>query len=103
MMSGWSTAEQKRSWGGWWQQAQHEPAACSHSQEGRPDHILGGIKHSIASWSKEVILLLYLALVQPHLEYWVQSWAPQYKKAVKVLENLQRRATKLVKGLEGMS
>jgi len=57
------------------------------------------MKHSIASQSKEAIVPLYLVLVLPHL---VWFWAPQFRMEVKVLEWVQRRATKLVQGPEGM-
>ncbi|GAB0175601.1 cAMP-dependent protein kinase inhibitor alpha [Grus japonensis] len=62
--------------------------------------ILGCIKRSLTSRSKEVILPNYSALMRHSLEDCVQLWGPQYKADVELLEQVQRRDMKMIRDLE---
>jgi len=43
------------------------------------NHVLGYIRKSVTSRSRDMILSLFSVMVRPHLKYCVQFWAPQYK------------------------
>jgi len=64
---------------------------------------LGCVRQSIASASREVILPLCSALVGPHLEYCVHFWASQSKTDMDILERVQGKAMKMMKGLKHLS
>lgn len=61
--------------------------------------ILRCIGKRMASRVKKAILSLYSALVRSHLEHCDQFWAPQFNKDRNLLQGVQWRATKIIKGL----
>jgi len=47
--------------------------------------------------------ILYKTYVRPHMEFCIQAWSPYLQKDTKCLENIQRRATKMVHGLKDIA
>lgn len=61
---------------------------------------LGCIRNSVASWSREVTSFV---LLTPPLECYIQCWAPPHKEDVDLLEQVQRRALEMLKGVKHLS
>ena len=56
----------------------------------------------MTSRARDVFLPLYSGLVKPHLEHHIHMWSLQYKRDMDLLECIQRRATKMIHGMEHM-
>ena len=69
----------------------------------KANQILGMIKRNFVDRSSDTIITLYKSSVRPHLKYCSQIWSPHLMKDIKLIERVQRRATKLVQGIEHLS
>ena len=61
------------------------------------------IRRTITYKEKQLIVLLYKAIVRPHLEYCIQARRPYRKKDIDKLERIQQRATKMIPELRDLS
>ena len=50
------------------------------------NQVLGMIRRNIIYKEKSLIVLLYEAIVRPHLEYCIQAWNPYLRKDIDMLE-----------------
>ncbi|GAB0181442.1 hypothetical protein GRJ2_000609500 [Grus japonensis] len=69
----------------------------------KANRVQGCIKRGVTCRSREVILPFYSTLLRPHPGYCIQLWGPQHKKDMELLERVQRRVMKLIRGLEHLS
>ena len=67
------------------------------------NRIIGLVKRKFSFMDKHLFLVLYKALIRSHLDYGNLVYYPNTKKCKQLLENAQRRATRLVPELRGMS
>jgi hypothetical protein len=65
--------------------------------------VLGILKRTFSYWTPDTLKILYVTFVRPHLEYASSVWSPYQKQDITTLENVQRRATKLIPSLKSIS
>ena len=66
------------------------------AQANKANKILGLLRRSFETLDNETLVWLFKALVRPHVEYCNTVTYPVYEKDGKLLDGVQRRATKMV-------
>ena len=69
----------------------------------KANSIIGLIRRTYTYLDAPTFLLLYKSLVRPHLEYCTPVWKPHHKKYIKLIETVQRRATKQIPGFRHLT
>ena len=69
----------------------------------KANKILGMIRRSITCKDQEIIMRFYKSLVRPILDYGSGIWNPYQKQDIEKIEKIQRRATKMIRGMRKLT
>ena len=69
----------------------------------KANQMMGLVRRSFIFMDHDNFRWLYKAIVRPHLEYINSVWSPMRKKDINTIENVQRRAMKMIPGLKDLS
>ena len=82
-------------------EAEHEPTMCPLSSESQ---LYPGLhQKKCGQQGKRGDPALLLCTGETYLECCIQTWSSQYRRDVDLLEHAQRRATKMIQGIEYLS
>ena len=81
------------------------PTFESHMNEkiNKANKVLGAIRGTFQYLDNDTFKLLYTSMVRSLLEYCNPVWSPYKIKHIDMLENLQRRATRLLPGMDNLN
>ena len=73
------------------------------TQVNKANQICGLMRRSFLHLDNKTFSLLYKALVRPHVEYASSVWSPYKKKDIETIENVQRRATRMLPQMKNLT
>jgi hypothetical protein len=62
-----------------------------------------GLTRSFVHLDNRTFSLIFKALVHPHLEYVSSIWSPYKKKDIEAIENVQKRATRMLSQMKNLN
>ena len=62
----------------------------------KANRLLGLVKRTFSYMDRDTFLIIYKSIIRPIIDYGDSVWNPSLKKHIQMIENIQRRGTKLV-------
>ena len=67
------------------------------------NRIIGQVRRSFSNKDPTIMMQIFKSYILPHLDYAVSVRNPYMQKDIAILESIQRRYTRMIKGMTGLS